>query len=73
MSRDSGYTGLCILYPLKKLYGFDGTKDLVYDMMHNIPMNLVSNLLRCFISKEIITPGVDDMLKTFPWTAGVCM
>lgn len=73
MSRDSGYTGLCIFYPLKKLYGFDVMKDLVYDMMHNIPMNVVSSLLRHFISEESITPDVDDMLKTFPWTAGVCL
>lgn len=73
MSRDSGYTGLCIFYPLKKLYGFDVMKDLVYDMMHNIPMNVVSSLLHRFISEESITPDVDDMLKKFPWTGGVCL
>lgn len=72
MSRDSGYTGLCIFYPLQKLYGFDVMKDLVYDMMHNIPMNVVSSLLHRFISEESITPDVDDMLKKFPWTLEVC-
>lgn len=71
MSKNSGYTGLCILHQLKKLYGFDVSRDLVYDMMRNIPMNVVSSLLHRFISEKTFDPmAVDNILKTFPWTAG---
>ena len=74
MSRNSGYTGLSILHQLKKLYGFDVCKDLVYDLKHNIPMNVVSGLLNSFISEGKIDPvNVDNMLKTFSWTAGTVL
>ena len=72
LSRDSGYTGLSILYRLSKLYGFDVLKDTMFDLMHNLPLNVVGNLL-----KELIASGkldakvVDDRLKKFPWTAGI--
>ena len=71
LSRNSGYTGISILNELKKLYGFDVSKDLVYDMMHNIPMNVVSRFLNSLISEGTFDPvAVDNKLKTFPWTAG---
>lgn len=74
LSRDSGYTGLSILHRLSKLYGFDVLKDTVFDLMHNLPLNVVGNLL-----KELITSGkldakvADDRLKKFPWTAGIVL
>lgn len=71
MSRNSGYTGRSNLHQLKKLYGFDVSKDLVYDMMHNIPLNVVSSLLNGFIATNAFDPVVvDNMLKRFPWTSG---
>lgn len=70
-SRTSGYTGLSILYRLHKLYGFDIFKDLVYDCMHNLPTNVVSNQLKSFINSEKIDSKlVDQRLHSFPWTAG---
>ena len=63
MSRNSGYTGRSILHQLKKLYGFDVSKDLVYDMMHNIPLNVVSSLLNGFIkAEEFDSLAVDNIL-----------
>lgn len=37
-SKESGYTGLGILHRLSKLYGFDVIRDIVFDVMHNIPL-----------------------------------
>lgn len=72
MSRNSGYTGRSILHQLKKLYGFDVSKDLVYDMMHNIPLNVVSSLLNGFIkAEEFDSLAVDNILERFPWTPGM--
>ena len=42
LSENSGYTGLSILHRLYKLYKFDVFKDLVYDVMHNIPLNVAA-------------------------------
>ena len=55
LSRESGYTGLSILHRLNKLYGFDVLKDTVFDVMHNIPLNVVGSLL-----KELIASGKLD-------------
>ena len=72
MSRNSGYTGHSILHQLKKLYGFDVSKDLVYDMVHNIPLNVISSLLNSFIkAEEFDLLAVYNILERFPWTPGM--
>ena len=38
-ATNTGYTGLSLLHRLHSLYGFDIFKDIVYDGMHNIPLN----------------------------------
>jgi len=71
-SRNSGYTGLSILYRLHKLYGFDVFKDLVYDTMHNLPTNIISAHLKELITNnKIDSKIVDQRLQAFPWTAGL--
>lgn len=40
-SRETGFLGLSILHCLHKLYKFDVIKDLVFDVMHLVPLNLV--------------------------------
>ena len=71
-SRNSGYTGLSVLYRLHKLYGFDIFKDLVYDTMHNLPSNVIAAQLKSFITLEKIDSKlVDQCLRFFPWTAGL--
>ena len=72
MSRNSGYTGHSILHQLKKLYGFDVSKDLVYDMVHNIPLNVISSLLNSFIkAEEFDLLAVDNILERLTWTPGM--
>ena len=71
-SRNSGYTGLSILYRLHKLYAFDVFKDLVYDTMHNLPTNIISAHLKELITNnKIDSKIVDQRLQAFPWTAGL--
>lgn len=52
LSRNSGYTGLSILHRLYKLYKFDVFNDLVYDVMHNIPLNVVARQVKNFTESE---------------------
>lgn len=71
-SRNSGYTGLSILYLLHKLYGFDIFKDLVYDTMHNLPTNIMAAHLKKLVTyKKIDSKIVAERLQAFPWTAGL--
>ena len=65
-SKSSGYTGLIILYKLRKLYGFDFFKDFVIDLMHNIQTNVIAAQLKHFIDAAI----TEECLCSFPWTAG---
>lgn len=72
LSRDTGYTGLSILHRLNSLYGFDVIRDIVFDVMHNLPLNIVGCSL-----KQLIAEGkrdvkeADERLSNFPWTAGI--
>lgn len=50
--RESGYTGLSILNCLYKLYGFDVIKDMVFDIMHNLPLNIVGNYFKDLIAEK---------------------
>ena len=71
LSRESGYTGLSILTRLYKLYGFDVIKDMVFDVMHNLPLNIGGNYLKDLIAEEKLDAKVvDERLAKFPWTAG---
>ena len=71
LSRESGYTGLSILFQLHKLYGFDVIRDTVFDVMHNLPLNIAGNLLKDLIAEEKLDVKVaDERLAKFPWTAG---
>ena len=52
LARQGGYSGLSILHRLHKLYGFNIILDTVFDMMHNIPLNVVSKPLNCYLNEE---------------------
>ena len=74
LSKESGYTGLSILHRLSKLYGFDVLKDTVYDVMHNIPLNVVGNILKELIASGKLDAKVaDNRLEKFPWTTGIIL
>ena len=70
-AKQSGFTGISILYTLNALHGFDVIKDLVFDEMHNIPLNVASHHLHFYFNEGILSrQDVDKNLKKVPWTAG---
>ena len=54
MARESGYTGLSCLHRLHSLYGFDACRDLVFDVMHNLPLNVVKHHLKCLLDLDCV-------------------
>ena len=71
LSRTSGYTRVSILQSLYKLYKFDVFIDLVYDVMYNMPLNVVARQLKNWIESEAVDKAViEKRLKSFSWTAG---
>ena len=57
VAKETGFAGLLILHRLHHLYGFDVLRDLVFDAMHNIPLNVVSNHLHHYLDEGIISPA----------------
>ena len=71
-SKETGFTGLSILHQLNSLYGFNVMQDLVFDAMHNIPLNVASHHLHYYFNEGILKKqDVDKNLKKVPWTAGI--
>lgn len=74
LAKECGYTGLSILHRLWPLYGFCYDKDLVFDEMHTVQLNIVKAALDRLIRDEdhpIDWETVDRRLQEFPWTAGI--
>lgn len=70
LARQSGYTGLAILHRLNKLYGFNVIVGKVFDMMHNIPLNVVRKDFNRHLSDDAVDKSVlDKRLKAMPWTS----
>ena len=70
LARQNGYTGLSILHRLHKLYGFNVILDTVFDMMHNIPLNVVrKDLNRCLSDETVSKSTLDKRLQAMPWTS----
>ena len=47
-------------------------KDLVFDAMHNIPLNVASHHLHYYFNEGMLSAqDVDKTLKKVPWTAGM--
>lgn len=70
-SKQTGFTGISILHQLNPLYNFNVMQDLVFDAMHNIPLNVASHHLHYYFNEGILTKqDVDKNLKKVPWTPG---
>ena len=70
-SRDNGFLGVSVLYRLNKLYKFDILTDLVFDVMHLVPLNLVKRRLEHLITNSLVnTDELQARLKLIPWTKG---
>jgi len=73
-SKESGFLGVSQLHRLHRLYKFDVLKDLVFDVMHLVPLNLVKRRLDHLLSNELLL-NIDELeaaLKRIPWTRGTC-
>jgi len=71
LSKESGYTRLSILHRLYNLYGFLYDRDLVYDEMHTIHLNIVKNAILNLKEDEenaVDWAKADECLNNFPWT-----
>ena len=70
-SKQAGFTGISILHQLNPLYNFNVIQDLVFDAMHNIPLNVASHHLHYYFNEGILTKqDVDKNLKKVMWTPG---
>ena len=73
-AKSTGFTGLSILHRLHALYGFDVLYDLVFDAMHNIPLNVASHHLHYYFNEGILSAQeVDRRLKAVQWTPGIVL
>lgn len=74
IAKEAGFTGVSILHRLHQLYQFDVQRDLVYDAMHNVPMNVISQHLHHYQEKGFYSTAnkslVEKRLNAMPWTAG---
>ena len=71
-SKESGFLGVSQLHRLHKLYKFDVLQDLVFDVMHLIPLNLVKRKLDYFLSNTLVDQDqLQQALTHMPWTTGI--
>ena len=72
MSKESGFVGISLLHRLHKLYKFDIIKDLVFDAMHLVPLNLVKRRFEHLLSNSLLDPEQLQLaLEKVPWTQGI--
>lgn len=70
-SRESGFLGVSLLHRLHRLYKFDVIKDLVFDVMHLVPLNLVKRRFEYLLSNSLLdTEQLQPALEKIPWTQG---
>ena len=70
-AKETGFTGLSALHRLNKLYGFNVLENMVFDAMHNVPLNVVSQHLHYYAEKSLLPKDkVELRLDHVPWTAG---
>ena len=68
LARQNG--GLSILHRLHKLYGFNVILDTVFDIMHNILLNVVRKDFNRFLSDKAVDKAtLDRRLQAMPWTS----
>ena len=71
-AKSTGFTGTSILHRLHAAYGFNILRDLVFDAMHNVPLNVVSHHLRRYLDMDLISKQViEERLEAVPWTSGM--
>ena len=72
MSKETGFIGVSLLHRLHKLYKFDIIKDLVFDVIHLVPLNLVKRRFEHLLSNSLLDPEQLQLaLEKVPWTQGI--
>ena len=72
LAKDTGYTGLSILFRLYALYGFEICKDMVFDLMHLILMNVVKKFLDYLVDSGKLNPEeVETRMRNIMWNLGI--
>ena len=70
-SKETGFLGVSLLHRLHKLYKFDVIKDLVFDVMHLVPLNLVKRRFEHLLSNSLLDiEQLQPALEKVPWTQG---
>ena len=70
-SKESGFLGVSQLHRLHKLYNFDVLRDLVFDAMHLVPLNLVKRRLDHLLSNSLVDcERLQEALTQMSWTTG---
>ncbi|CAB4019148.1 Hypothetical predicted protein [Paramuricea clavata] len=54
LSKHTAYTGISVLHRLHKIYEFDVIRDTVFDMMHNLPLNVVRKHVKRVMDEGIV-------------------
>eukprot|EP00731_Ephydatia_muelleri_P005339 Em0002g1515a len=74
MARESGFTGLSILHRLYAAYGFNILKDLTFDAMHDVTLNIIHHHLLRYLEAGILSRNeIDVRLAAIPWTSGILL
>ena len=69
MSSQHGYTGLSVLHELHALCGFDVIRDLVYDIHHNLPLNVIKNQVDRLVETGILnSKQVEQRMQQIAWS-----
>lgn len=71
LASEVGFTGLSILHRLHRLNKFDVIKDMVFDTMHTLILQVVQRHLQFYLDKGYFRNSVfDATLCELSWTAG---
>ena len=63
--------GVSQLHRLHKLYNFDVLRDLVFDAMHLVPLNLVERRLDHLLSNSLLDrERLQEAFTEMSWTTG---
>ena len=53
-AKESGFNGLSALHRLNPLYGFNLLTHMVYDAMHNVPINVIRMHLYRYVEENML-------------------
>ena len=71
LARECGFTWLSVLHRLYVAYGFNVLKDMVFDGMHDVPLNVIKHHLEVQLELGLLNKAtIEERLEAMPWTSG---